>query len=801
MRCLPSPRRRATWGFVPILLLLLAACDIVPFPAPPTGDASSPAETAVPTAPSPQPTALPAPALLARALRRRTLGEYDAMAEDLRALLDAHPDAAEVRPAQFYLAESYALRGRWTSAVEALRGFVERDAQDDLRARALFLLARGYEEAGNWADAAAAYERYRALKTPLEPYARLRQAAQQQALGQAAQAAESYEAAATSDIDRGERAGAYEKAITLRRQLGQGDTALRLYTSLLDLADQPEYRARILAEAAAQAQQLGVSDRAVAWWREIIGKQPATPQALEAIAKLLADPQAGVDPLAAARVYSAHEQWAAALPQYDAAIAAASGDAVLELRRQRALARRGMGDISGALDELAAVGADSPNSEPGRQAQLDWIQTKGQGGDTQGAIEAYRQFASAYPDDARAPEALRRAAVLLGRLGNAAGAAQQQLDLGRRYPGSEQAWDALYEAGWYFFRAGRMADAQLAWTLGQPGNGLPEAQLAFWAAHTAQAADQADMRRKLLERTRAAAPDSYYGVRAAELLGLTEEGDTQLGAPIDQGAWRATEDWIASWSGAPAYHADERGYPPDVAGAEPVQRAIALQEVDLQSEAIAEWNAARVAWHDDPVKLYLLARLAHQHDAPYIALKAAEDLVNRSPDKDLASAPEALRRLLFPVPYDEAVVANAREYGLDPRVLYAMIRQESLFNPSAHSGAGAIGLGQIMPATAQGIAQRLNVEGYQEADLFRPTISIRFGAFYLNGQLALMEGSLPGALAAYNGGPGNAQRWAAGTRVADPDLFAEGIDYAETRSYVKLVYGYYGVYKRLYKWP
>jgi soluble lytic murein transglycosylase len=739
--------------------------------------------------------------LLARALRRRTLGEYDAMAEDLRALLDAYPAAAETRPAQFYLGESYALRGRWTSAVEALRGFVERDTHDDLHARALFLLARGHEEAGNWSEAAAAYERYRALKTPLEPYARLRQAAQQQALGQAAQAAEGYEAVAASDIARGERAGAHEKAIALRRQLGQSDVALQLYPSLLDLADLPEYRARILAEAAALAQQLGARDRAVAWWRELVETLPAMPQALEAVAQLLADPPAGVDPAAAAQVYNIHEQWAAALPQYDAAIAAASGDTALDLRRRRALARRGVGDIAGALDDLAAVGADSPNGEPGRQAQLDWVQTKGQAGDTQGAIDGYREFAAAYPDDPRTPEALRRVAVLLSRLGDAEGAARQQLDLGQRYPGSEQAWDALYEAGWYFFRAGNMAGAQFAWTAGQPGSGAPAAQRAFWAARAAQEAGQVDAHRELLEQARVAAPDSYYGVRAAELLGLVEAGHAPLGAPIDKGAWRATEDWIASWSGAPAYHADEHGYPPDVAVAGPVRRAIALQDVDLQSEAIAEWNAVRAAWRDDPVKLYLLARLAHQHDAPYIALKAAEDVVRRSPDNDLAGAPEALRRLLFPAPYDEAVVANAREYGLDPRALYAMLRQESLFNPRARSGAGAIGLGQIMPTTAQGIAQNLKVEGYQEADLLRPAVSIRFGAFYLNNQLALMEGSLPGALAAYNGGPGNAQRWAGGTHVADPDLFAEGIDYAETRSYVKLVYGYYGVYKRLYKWP
>jgi soluble lytic murein transglycosylase len=161
---------------------------------------------------------------LQRALHERENGDYDAVGLDLSALLDAYPGAAEARQARFYLAESYALRGRWTSAVEALRGLVADGPQpvspgaaDDLYARALFLTARGHEQAGAWADAAAAYEQYRALKTPLEPYARLRQAAQQQALGRDEEAAASFEAVATTDISRGERAGAYEKAIALRR--------------------------------------------------------------------------------------------------------------------------------------------------------------------------------------------------------------------------------------------------------------------------------------------------------------------------------------------------------------------------------------------------------------------------------------------------------------------------------------------------------------------------------------------------------------------------------------------------------
>src|SRR5262249_23918515 len=253
----------------------------------------------------------------------------------------------------------------------------------------------------------------------------------------------------------------------------------------------------------------------------------------------------------------------------------------LELRRQRALARRGAGDFDGALADLAAIGAESPNSPSGRQAQLDWIQTKGQSGDSASAIEAYREFARAYPDDKRAPEALSRAATLLGRQGDAEATIQQQLDLGRRYPASDQAHDALFMAGWSLFRAKRLEEAGAAWDLlRQNTSGVASAQAAFWTARTLKA--QGGDNTRLLGAAIEAAPDSYYGARAAELLDKLAEGTMPIGAPISGASWRAAEDWIAFWSGRPAFHLDERGYLPEVAQAGAVLRALALQEVALQ---------------------------------------------------------------------------------------------------------------------------------------------------------------------------------------------------------------------------
>jgi soluble lytic murein transglycosylase len=428
------------------------------------------------------------------------------------------------------------------------------------------------------------------------------------------------------------------------------------------------------------------------------------------------------------------------------------------------------------------------------------VQTNGQNGDSAGAIAGYREFAQAYADDERAPEALSRAATLLSRQGDAEAALQQQLDLGRRYPASAQAHDALFAAGWSLFRTNRLDEARAAWdVLHQNTSGSVAAQAAFWAARTAepQSADYASR----LDAAIAAAPDSYYGARAAELLDKLPAGTVPIGAPITGASWRAAEDWIATWSGAPALYLEEHGYPPALIEHANVRRALALQDVGLQPEAIAEWDTARAAWSNDPVKLYLLARLAYDRGVPYIALKVAEDLADLSPEHDVANVPEALRRLIFPTPYADLILEQADQRELDPLALYAMFRQESRFNPGAQSGAGALGIAQVMPATGEGIAQNLQVPDFQIDDLLRPAVGVRFGAFYLARQLDAMHGSLPGALAAYNGGPGNAQRWAGGNSVTDQDLFTESIDYDETRSYVKLVVGYYGAYRRLYALP
>jgi soluble lytic murein transglycosylase len=157
-----------------------------------------------------------------------------------------------------------------------------------------------------------------------------------------------------------------------------------------------------------------------------------------------------------------------------------------------------------------------------------------------------------------------------------------------------------------------------------------------------------------------------------------------------------------------------------------------------------------------------------------------------------------LQRLVYPLYFDDLVLAEAQANGFDPLVLFALIWQESLFEGQATSWASAQGLTQVIPATGEWIALQLRWPDYQNEQLYRPYLNVKFGAWYLARQLGDFENNLFAALAAYNGGPGNAKRWLELAGDGDQDLFVESISNAETRNYVEKVYEHYAMYRRLY---
>jgi soluble lytic murein transglycosylase len=151
----------------------------------------------------------------------------------------------------------------------------------------------------------------------------------------------------------------------------------------------------------------------------------------------------------------------------------------------------------------------------------------------------------------------------------------------------------------------------------------------------------------------------------------------------------------------------------------------------------------------------------------------------------VVSSPPWFERIRYPLRYSEYVRVHARQNDLDPALLAAVIYQESKFNAGAESTSGAIGLMQLTPATAHGIALRTGGSRFQTSDLLDPEINIRYGAWYLHNLFQKYRDERL-VLAAYNAGQGNVDRWRAeGDAIAFPETRA----YVDRVEHLKHVYG------------
>ncbi len=268
-----------------------------------------------------------------------------------------------------------------------------------------------------------------------------------------------------------------------------------------------------------------------------------------------------------------------------------------------------------------------------------------------------------------------------------------------------------------------------------------------------------------IERVWARDPVSYYSVVGADLLGVEYRMDVPDSESVPAPTWLA-------------------------AG---LERLDLFTEADLATAASAEIR-----------RLTDLAR-GSLHDM----LSLAEALIERGHTIDGINLGWALRddghewdarliRVAFPFPYRELVRREAAEWGLDPIVMAAIIRQESAFRANIVSHAGAIGLMQVMPPTGAQLARAHGPAGFRAANLTNPEVNLHLGAAFFVEMSARYDNDLPVVLSAYNAGPTRATRWRRYPEVSDPLRFTERIPFVETRGYVKNVRRNLGLYEVLY---
>jgi len=224
------------------------------------------------------------------------------------------------------------------------------------------------------------------------------------------------------------------------------------------------------------------------------------------------------------------------------------------------------------------------------------------------------------------------------------------------------------------------------------------------------------------------------------------------------------------------------------------ERAKILIALGLYDEAGKELAAERRRSGNKPGARAGLARLYLEMGDYHAAYSLFRESRLANPDtKNMAQW-----GIAYPLAFREEVAANAANSGIPECLIYAIMRAESSYFANAISPAGAVGLMQVMPATAAAVA-RGGGEKCVPDQLTLPGLNIRLGVKHLHDMLTLYDGNIVMAVAAYNAGSGNVNRWLKNFGMMPGEQFIENIPFPETREYVKKVLAGADIYRRLYR--
>ena len=401
-----------------------------------------------------------------------------------------------------------------------------------------------------------------------------------------------------------------------------------------------------------------------------------------------------------------------------------------------------------------------------------------------------------YPKTTWAQEALYSLARDLDKADRDAEAMSRYRQLLAFYPKGSYAAEASYSLGWYAYRMKQYAEAARLLEQHLATYRYPDTKFigesGFWGA---KAEERLGNRARALalydlvsERYRYGYHGYLAGMRAARL----RAGDASLraetakpGADLERIRKNVTYveqiEETADGSETPRF-----------------AKADDLETIGLGEAVIKELNAAL---EKAPTSPKINLRIAQYYSRRGDNFQATIVLRRGYPDiysyKE-ADVPREAWEIFFPIVAWDTIKQEAKRYGIDPYIAAGLIRQESVFSPTATSRVGARGLMQVMPATGQQIARKQGSGSITASDLYNPTINVKLGMNYW-AQMIGQFGRVEYAAAAYNAGPGRARAWIAARGGLDIEDWIETIPFSETRGYVQGVLRYAANYRRFYK--
>ncbi len=814
----PTPTLLPTPTLVPALAEAMAlATAVAPTPA---LNLARPKPTLTPTptpSPTPGPTPLPQERLASSSAALHN-GNAPAAIGELQAALRQRFDLTDTQEAAVLLdlGRAYLQEGQPAAAIGVLNELLALP-QISAPSEAYFFLAQAHAALGEHQAAIAAYQQYLELNPEMATYVSPFMAEAYFALGERQAGIAAYERALSGAGFRLAQIELREKLAAFYLSNGAYDAAIAQYDAIRELAVTEATKGR-MTYLAGQAQM--AAGRANEAYGRFLFAVNNFPRAYESYLGLIVLVEAGV-PVNEfqrglvnyhARSFlpgiAAFERYLAANPtdyradthlylawcyegagNVEAALAqlaqyATTDGAVATIERAKLLARAGNGPAA-----LAAYDDYLANYPAGNDAAFAawwsawWLNALG---DRPGAQARYRFFADSFPAHEDAPEALFRVGLLAEERGDLATAVATWLELNERYPGSHYSGATLV----WLLRTLPQLDDSFAATLPI----TPTAVLTNTMPFTSTAV----LRQQVQTLALANPGTGYYALRARELAQgvapFTPSGITAL-PPETAVAQQEAEAWLRDWLNLGEEVAVSQ-LSPMLANDPRIVVGSKLWRLGLQEAAKRELEAVRQEYATNALLSFQLALYFRDLGLYRSSILAAEAVLLRS-GQSIFSAPRFLGRLIYPVYYADLILPLAAQYGYDPLLQFALVRQESLFESFATSTAVAQGLSQVIPATGAYIAQKLAWPNYENADLYKPYVGLAFGAYYLQEQLGLFNGFVSAALAAYNAGPGNALRW---YNLAGPDhdLYVETVNFAETRLYIERIYSGHLFYRYLY---
>ena len=392
--------------------------------------------------------------------------------------------------------------------------------------------------------------------------------------------------------------------------------------------------------------------------------------------------------------------------------------------------------------------------------------------DSDQARATFGKVVAEFPSSSHAPGAMLRIGRIYEELSNYDAARAEYGRLVQRYPGTDAAEDARFRMPWSFYMTRQYAKAapSFAAMRNKAESASEREMFEYWRARSLEKTGDNAAAHDIYLHLAQSVESNYYPTLAARRVSGVQAELPAASAP-NPSIYPTPE----SASPSVRFH---------------LSRILALRALGISDLQAGEYRALEgAATGDRSLRGFILAGL-QSADAWYDAIVAATRM-----SKNGHISSEVAERIRYPRAYWDLFAHACALRSLDPWLVLALARQESLFNPRATSFADARGLMQLMPTTADRVARQVGDES--SPDLFDPQTNVQLGTAYLKNLLDLFSGDEFKAVAAYNGGEHAVQDW---TRKfpGDDDEWVENIGFHETRDYVKKVIGGRREYLLLY---